>query len=170
MTQHMILEKRNIGNPLFQRFCGWRENKNKRGATILSSAQPAWGGCGSACRSRYWKQMNLLCAAELRRERARKWEGNRKRLKNMAQPVLWEFKHIKTIKLCHLFWCTIAPCACLAQRGIDGWQPCFCYYIWGDKTKTIGWMDREMEQRWVGRDIKEPWNQIQSFVAFSPCA
>lgn len=77
MTQHMILEKRNIGNPLFQRFCGWRENKNKRGATILSSAQPAWGGCGSACRSRYWKQMNLLCAAELHTQREREQENER---------------------------------------------------------------------------------------------
>lgn len=114
----------------------------------------------------------IMCswAPQRERERARKWEGNRKRLKNMAQPVLWEFKHIKTIKLCHLFWCTIAPCACLARRGLDGWQRRFCYYIWDDKSKRIGCTERKMVQRWVGRDIKAPWNQIQTFVAFSPCA
>ncbi len=44
---NMILEKRNVENPLFRDFVDGERTKNKRQATILSSARLAWGGCGS---------------------------------------------------------------------------------------------------------------------------
>jgi len=69
------------------------------------------GGTGSVAdpdtesRWIYYVQLSST-ERESKREQENESE-NRKWLKNMAQPVLWEFKHIKTIELCHLLWCTM---------------------------------------------------------------
>lgn len=70
----------------------------------------------------------------------------------MAQSVLWEFKHIKTIKLCHLFWCTIAPCACLAQGELMGGSLAIV---------TISDLTRPKQQaEWKEKQSRGEWGEI----------